>query len=350
MTRSGTGATVRLRELTRVADPAAGTTVSVLVPVTERPGPLDRLYREVSSALQEAGRTFEFVFAAEPWARSFLEPLRELAEAGEPIRLLEAGQTMGESLLLDGAAATCRSPVLLILPSYPRIQADGVLDLLGTVEEGGADLATARRTRDEDALLNRIRNRAFHFLLRRGVAGGFDDVASGVRAVRREVLEEIPLYGDFYRFLPVLARREGFDVREVPVAQHPEDARVRHYGFGVYLRRLLDLLGLAFLVRFTQKPLRFFGLIGSFFAFGGALILLVLLIQRLGGQGIADRPLLLLGALLFVLGAQSVALGLVGEIIVHLGASHARSYRTLDDGPETRAPRTPSDESGGSGP
>src|SRR5690606_13461460 len=96
---------------------------------------------------------------------------------------------------------------------------------------------------------------------------------------------------------------------------------------GVYLRRLIDLLGLLFVLRFTDKPLRFFGLAGSLFSFAGALILAAVLVQRLGGQGIADRPLLLLGVVLVVLGVQVVALGLVGEIIVHLNASSRPPYR-----------------------
>jgi hypothetical protein len=153
------------------------------------------------------------------------------------------------------------------------------------------------------------------------------DIGSGVRAIRREVLEEVPLYGDLYRFLPVLAARDGFRVSEEDSAQHPADARTRVYRPAVYLRRALDLLGLYFLVRFTEKPLRFFGLIGAILGVVGGLVLLIVLLQKIGGQGVADRPLLLLGVLLFVLGVQAVALGLIGEIIVHIHAARYRRYR-----------------------
>jgi hypothetical protein len=145
--------------------------------------------------------------------------------------------------------------------------------------------------------------------------------------MRREVLREIPLYGDFFRFLPVLALREGFHVEEFPARQHPKDVRTRLYSPGTYLRRLIDLLGLFFLLRFTEKPLRFFGLAGSLSSITGGIILFVLVLERMQGQPLADRPLLLLGVLLVVLGAQAIALGLVGEIIVHLHAPEHRSYR-----------------------
>ena len=158
--------------------------------------------------------------------------------------------------------------------------------------------------------------------------------------MRRELLDEIPLYGDFFRFLPLLALRAGFRVEEVAIQQHERDAPTRVYNPGIYLRRLLDVFGLFFLLRFTEKPLRFFGLLGSFLFGIGLVILVVVLVQRLGGQGIADRPLLLLGVLLVVLGMQAIALGLVGEIIVHLHAPHRRVYRVAADAPaENRNPR-----------
>jgi hypothetical protein len=158
-------------------------------------------------------------------------------------------------------------------------------------------------------------------------SGQIHDVASGVRAMRPEVLRDLPLYGDFFRFLPVLALREGYSVVEVEAMQHPSDAQLRLYSPGTYLRRAIDVFGLFFLSRFTYKPLRFFGMIGSWLSGAGALILFVMFIQRIGGQGLADRPLLLLGVLIFTLGVQAIALGLIGEIIVHFNADRRRPYR-----------------------
>jgi dolichol-phosphate mannosyltransferase len=304
--------------------------VSVIVPVTERPHDLAWLYRTFSAELVAAERPYEFVFAVEPWARSWVEVLEPLVDGGEPIRVLEVGQTVGEAALLDAAASSCSSPIIVTLPAYPRVQPGALEALIGEVEKG-ADLASAVRVSRESSLVNRIQNRLFHGLLGRMGGRGFRDVASGVRAMRRTILEDLPLYGDFFRFLPVLARREGFAVVEVEVAQHPEDQRARVYAPGVYLRRLIDLLGLFFILRFTHKPLRFFGLVGSLFALGGASILAVLFVQRVGGRGIADRPMLLLGTMLLVLGVQAIAMGLIGEIIVHLSASHRRTYRLRTD-------------------
>jgi hypothetical protein len=308
--------------------------ISVIVPVTERPHDPAWLYRTFSAELVASGRPFEFVFAVEPWARAYVEPLEPLVRAGEPIRVLEVGQSVGEAALLDAAAASCTSPLVATLPAYPRVQPGALVELVAEVERG-ADLASAVRVSERASVVNRIQNRLFHEILARMGGRGFRDVASGVRVMRREILQDLPLYGDFFRFLPVLARREGFTVVEHEVAQHPEDRRRRLYGPGVYLRRLIDLLGLFFILRFTHKPLRFFGLVGSLFALGGGAILAVLFVQRVGGRGIADRPMLLLGTLLLVLGVQAIAMGLLGEIIVHLSASHRRTYRLRKEGPPT---------------
>lgn len=309
--------------------------VSVIVPVTERPHDLAWLYRTFSEEFVAAGRPYEFVFAIEPWGRSLAESLDPLMASGEPVRVLEVGQTVGESALLDAAASVCTSSIVATLPAYPRVRPGALEELVEKVEREGVDLASAVRVSEGGSLVNRIQNRLFHLLLGRMGGGGFRDVASGVRAMRRSIFDDLPLYGDFFRFLPVLAAREGFSVLEHEVEQHPEDQRTRVYGPGVYLRRLIDLLGVFFILRFTHKPLRFFGLVGSFFALAGGAILGVLFVQRMGGRGIADRPLLLLGTLLLVLGVQAIAMGLIGEIIVHLNASHSRTYRLREEAPSS---------------
>jgi len=300
--------------------------VSVIVPVAERPEDLDWVYSHFSAPLKEEGIDFEFLFPMAADSVHRADKLRPLVESGEPIRILELGQGIGESALLDAAAAETTSPILLTLSPYPRVVSGCLPELIQKVEEG-ADLVTAARVSKKSSFFGRLQRKLFHFILRQLVGGHFRDVASGVRAMRREVLEEVHLYGDFYRFLPYLADRQGFRVVEVDVAQHPDDRKGRIYAPGIYLRRMVDILGLMFLVRFIQKPLRFFGMVGSGLTVAGAIVLMILFIQRLGGQGIADRPTLLLGVLLVVLGVQSFAMGLIGEIIVHLNASNRRLYR-----------------------
>ena len=310
------------------SSPRGKPSLSVLVPVTERARPLADIYRELKPVVEALGVEFEFVFVISPWGTELAESLKPLREAGEPIRVLELGHHTGESAMLAAAASQLKGDVVLTIPTYRRIHDSALAPLVDGVASGEADVVSARRVMTESSLINRLQNWGFHKILRMAAGGEFRDIAFGVRAVRRSVLEEIPMYGDFFRFLPILARAEGFRVQEVEVPQHEEDRRTRIYGPGIYVRRLLDLFGLFFLVRFTQKPLRFFGLIGAVLSMAGGAVLLVMLIQRMGGKAMADRPLLLLGVLFVVLGFQAIGIGLVGEIIVHFNATGRRLYRT----------------------
>jgi hypothetical protein len=300
--------------------------VTVIVPVVERPSPLTAVYQETAGELRAAGLSFEFIFVSYPWHRHLTDALAPLRSAGEPLRVLEVGQALGETALLKAGAAEAAGLILATVPAYPQADPVGLPQLVARVSDG-ADLAVAYRSPRRDSLVNRAQNRLLHVMIGRLGGGTLHDVASGLRVMRRDLLSQLPLYGDFVRFLPLLAVREGFRVEEVPVPVHARAMRGRLYSPGVYLRRFFDVLGLLFLFKFTDKPLRFFGLIGGGLAGIGSALLLVVLTQRLLGQPLANRPLLLLGVLLMTLGVQAVALGLIGEIIVHLSAVGRRRYR-----------------------
>ncbi len=302
--------------------------ISVLVTVDERPEPLADFYREYAASLKAASLDAEFLFVSQPEHRALVEALQPLIAEGAPVRTYLAAQHLSEAALLKVGARNARAPIVITMPAYRRIEAAALPSLVAPLNDGAEVVAARRWPRAQDAWLNRAQNRLFHALVAPAPRSQrLQDISSGVRAMRRDVLLEITLYGDFARFLPVLAQRDGYRVVEVDTAQHAADRRPRVYGPMTYPARLVDVLGLFFLTRFREKPLRFFGLLGGIIALLGAALLLLLLVQRIGGQGIANRPLLLLAVLLFVMGLQSIALGLVGEIIVHLGASRQRSYR-----------------------
>jgi hypothetical protein len=159
----------------------------------------------------------------------------------------------------------------------------------------------------------------------------FHDLGCNVRALKRAACMELQLYGDLHRFIPVLADRQGFRVREVKVRQSPKDRNSHVYRPREYTRRALDILTLLFIVRFTKRPLRFFGSIGvSMFALG-ALAILVMVVERLFlGQDLGSRPALLLASLLAVLGLQLLAIGLLGELVIFTHARQVKDYQVAE--------------------
>lgn len=299
--------------------------ISVIVPVVERADDLIALYRAFAGALDQRHDEYEFLFVFDGTFTPSAD-LLQLADREAHVRILRFARNFGETAALKLGIEKSRGTIILTVPAYFQVEADGVGQLLdGLANE--ADLVVACRSPRHDSWLNRAQSAAFHRMIGGLSDRRFHDIACGVRAMRRQVAEALPLYGDLHRFIPALALREGYRVSEVALPQHPSDMRTRIYKPGVYVRRLLDIVAFFFLAKFTEKPLRFFGLVGSVFLGSGAIITLVLLAQRIGGQGIANRPLLLLGVLLIALGVQLMGLGLVGEIIVHLRAPHRRAYR-----------------------
>jgi glycosyltransferase involved in cell wall biosynthesis len=302
--------------------------ISVIVPVVERADDLLAVYRAFAKELESRPEDHEFLFIFDG---RFTPPAELVAAAAENqgLRLLRFARPFGETAALRLGIEKSRGDLLITLPAYFQVQPDGIGVLLDAIS-GGADMVVASRSPRLDSWLNRVQSRAFHRIVGSVSQQRFHDMACGVRIMRRSVAEALPLYGDLHRFIPALALREGFRVEEVSIAQHPGDARTRIYSPGVYVRRLLDIAAFFFLAKFTEKPLRFFGLVGSLFVGIGAVLSLVLLIQRVEGQAIANRPALLLAVLFMALGVQLVGLGLVGEIIVHLRAPHRRAYRVRE--------------------
>jgi glycosyltransferase involved in cell wall biosynthesis len=308
--------------------PAEPQLISVIVPVVERADTLMAVYKSFAKELEARPEPHEFLVVFDG---RFSPPAELVALAADnpAIRLLRFARSFGETAALRLGIEKSRGHLVVTLPPYFQVQPEGLGRLLDAVS-AGADMVVASRSPRLDSWLNRVQSRAFQSIVGGVSEQRFHDMACGVRVMRRSVAEALPLYGDLHRFIPALALREGFRVEELPIPQHPGDARTRVYGPGVYLRRLLDIAAFFFLAKFTEKPLRFFGMVGSL-SFGlGALLSLILLIQRVEGQGIANRPALLLSVLFMALGVQLVGLGLVGEIIVHLRSPHRRAYRVRE--------------------
>jgi hypothetical protein len=165
-------------------------------------------------------------------------------------------------------------------------------------------------------------------VIRQIIRMDFHDLNCYFRAIRREVLEDVAVYGDMYRYLPVIAYRQGYRVVEVKVRHLKEWGSTGIFGLGIYTRRFLDILAVMFLTKFTLKPLRFFGTIGGLFSLMGIAICAYMTIQKLWFErAISGRPLLLLGVLMIVLGVQVLGFGLVGEIIIFSQARNLKEYR-----------------------
>jgi len=300
--------------------------LSVIIPVGHRQADPLELYAHYRTGLDSLGHRYETIFVLDGPHERFAAGLRKLESGPHRVTVVKLTRTFGEATAVMAGFEQSTGQVILTLPAYFQIDAADIPKLVGELED--CDLAIAHRWPRAGGPFERMRRAAFHGLLRAVTGLRFRDLGCGARAFDRRVLEEIQLYGDQHRFLPVLADRKGFRVSEIDIRQSPKD---RHEGFyepRVYARGFLDIFTVFFLVRFTKKPLRFFGMIGvTLFAIGGLLVTWLVIERMFFGQGLTQRPALLLSTLLVVLGLQLFALGLLGELIIFTHARQVRDYQ-----------------------
>ncbi|MCK4271219.1 glycosyltransferase family 2 protein [bacterium] len=299
--------------------------ISVVIPVSGHSGDLGEIYARFSRELREIGRSYEFIFIDDGAGGEISQTMKGLQERHSSVKVIKFNRTFGEAVALSVGFEKARGEIIITLASFMQVDPRDLHKLLDEID-AGCDLIIGWRYPRVDPVLNRWQSQVFNWITRRLTTVSLHDVNCSLRVIRRKVVEAIPIYGDQFRFLPILAHRQGFRVKEIKVRHVEEMGQTGIYGLGSYVRRLIDILTLFFLVKFTKKPLRFFGLIGSALFGIGFMINLYLTVIRLMGNRIGDRPLLLLGVLLIVLGIQTISIGLVGEIIIFTHAKEIKEY------------------------
>lgn len=299
--------------------------LSVIIPVTERYDGVQELFHEYKAGIEATGLSYEIIYVLDGNQITALKALTQL-QTSEKLTIITLAREFGEATALSAAFGSAVGEILITLPAYRQIQADNIPRLVSALDD--SDMALARRWPRHDSVFNRLQTRAFNFILRSFSSLKIHDAGCSARAFRRSVIEEVQLYGDLHRFFPIIAHRQGFRIVEIDIAQSSGEAYRRFYTPGQYVRRMLDLLTVFFLVKFTKKPLRFFGLVGGGLAGIGTMATLYLIAERLFFDvALADRPALILSSLLIVLGIQVIAIGLIGEIIIFTHARDLKEYR-----------------------
>jgi glycosyltransferase involved in cell wall biosynthesis len=300
--------------------------ISVVIPVGRRyEKDVQSLYTEYKRGLLATEKTYEIVYVIDGPRPDVVKDLRSLLHGGEMIKIVQLAKTFGEATALTAGFKHSTGGLILTLPAYYQVQATEIPEIVRQLE--GNDMVVGRRWPRTETLFGRFRRRIFHGTLNSITGSQFRDLGCGVRAFKRNIVKEVPIYGDQHRFFPVLAERRGFRVKELDLAQSNRDHFPGVYQPGLYLKGLLDIFTVFFLVKFTKKPLRFFGMIGTSTLAVGGLFLLYIVVERLiFGVPLSSRPAMLLSSLLVVLGVQITALGLIGELIIFTHAKQLKEY------------------------
>ncbi len=300
--------------------------LSVIIPITERHDDVVEIYHDVKDAFTSNNIELEIIYIIDGEFEEAYLDLKKLKNDGEKFTIVKHAKSFGEAAAISEGFKQSSGDFILTLPAYFQVEASELPRLIQSLD--GFDMLVVRRWPRNDSKLNQVQTMFFHSLVKSVTGVKMSDIGCSVRLIKRKVLEEIHLYGDLHRFLPILADKQGFKIKEVELRQSYREKRFRTYPLGVYVRRLLDLLTVFFLVKFSKKPLRFFGLAGTAILLPGAILTLYLIVGRLLGKfALSERPLFLIGILLIVLGIQIFAIGLVGEIIIFTHAKEIKDYK-----------------------
>jgi len=301
--------------------------ISAIIPVGWRhEADLLALYGEYTAALDALAVSYEVILVLDGPRPELAADVQRLLSSGQTVSVIGLTRRFGEATALVAGFQRARGRIIVTLPAYRQIRATEIGKLVRAL--GVVDLAIGKRWPRAGSRFETVRRNVFHRMLASVTGQRLHDLGCSARAMKRRVLEEVTLYGDQHRFLPVLASRSGFKVMEIELQQSPLDRLAGSYATREYIRGALDICTVFFLVRFTKKPLRFFGMVGvSTFVIGAALVAWLALDRLVLGHPLADRPALLLSSLLVVLGMQLFALGLLGELIIFTHARDIKDYQ-----------------------
>ena len=293
------------------------TAVSFVLPIYNEEQSLPELYRQLAAAGEKLGEPFEIVLIDDGSTDGSFAILRKMQAADPRVKVIRLRKNFGQTAALTAGFDHARGEIVITLDAdLQNDPADASL-LVAKIREGYDIVSGWRQKRKDKYFSKRLPSKLANWLISRITKVRLRDYGCTLKAYRREVVQNIQLYGEMHRFIPAIASQIGVSIAEVPVNHRPRLYGKSKYKLTKSIRVFLDLLTVKFLLSYSTRPLQIFGLFGLIAGAVGGVLGIVLSYERLIlKQSIANRPLLLLAILLVVIGIQFITMGLLGEIMV----------------------------------
>jgi len=296
-------------------DPLGAGSISIVVPVHDEERTVALLFEELEGTLEPLARPWEVIFVDDGSTDGTFGALTRLHSQHEEVSVVRLRRNFGKAAALQAGFIQARGEVVVTMDGDLQDDPAEIPRLLAKLEEG-FDLVSGWKAKRQDSWTRRFLSKIFNFTASRVSGLDLHDMNCGFKAYRGEVTKGLRLYGELHRFIPVLAHYRGYRIAEVPVNHRPRTHGRSRYGVERYLRGFFDLLSVSFLGRYGHRPLHLFGGLGLLLGLGGTGILIYLTAIKAAGHAIGQRPLLILGVLLVVVGIQLFSLGLLSEMII----------------------------------
>jgi glycosyltransferase involved in cell wall biosynthesis len=302
----------------------AGADLSVVIPIFDEQHNLPLLHRRLIEVLDGLDRSYEVIFVDDGSTDGSVRICRELSAADDRIVTVELRRHFGKATALQAGFQVARGAVIITMDGDLQDDPKEIPAFLSALTEN-VDLVSGWKRNRQDPLSKTLPSRIFNAVTSFVSGIPLRDFNCGFKAYRAEVVRQLDLYGEIYRFIPVLAHAKGYNVAEIPVDHQPRRYGASKYSFERFLRGAFDLLTVTFLCRFQRRPLHLFGVVGMFFILVGlAIDAYMTFLWLVDASTLSNRPLLLFGTLLIIVGVQVLVFGLLAEMIT------ASSYRRSD--------------------
>jgi glycosyltransferase involved in cell wall biosynthesis len=292
--------------------------LSFVIPFLDEEATITPLFDGIAATVRESlpGRDFEVIFIDDGSRDGSVDRVLDLVKLHPEATLIQLTGNFGKSAALAAGFNAAQGEIVFTLDADLQDDPREIPRFVEALES--KDVVSGYKQKRHDPWHKVFPSRVFNALVRSITSVPVRDVNCGFKAYRSDVIRSIRLYGEMHRFVPILAHWKRFRVGEIVVEHHPRRHGVSKFGFGRFYRGFLDLITVAFLMRFEHRPAHFFGVFGGLLLVSGVGVELYLTVLKLMGEAIGHRPLLLLGVLLIVVGVQIMGFGLIAELLVYL--------------------------------
>ena len=316
-------------EAEELTSPAQDIAISIVVPMKNEQQSIRPLYEKLSAQLEQLGKRYEVIFIDDGSTDDTFRELKQLREEHlGVVRVIRFRRNFGKTPALVAGFSRCRGDVIFTIDGDLQDDPAEMPKFLEKLDEG-YDLVSGWKFPRLDPITKTFPSRIFNWMVSTMTGVHLHDINNGFKAYRRELVEDphLKLYGEFHRFVPVMAHWRGFNVAEIKVRHHPRKYGSSKYGGRRFVRGLIDLLNVLFLTSFLRMPLRLFVPMGAWTFFLGLLIDGFVVVRKfLYNQDIHNQPLLFVGILLMIFGVQFILAGLQSEMIRHYAFQRDEEY------------------------